>query len=223
MSGMDLYLIANIITCVGAFAGFIYGAAKFFRPKKAVYAQMITFSAGCMAFGRLYQAIRVLTGSEIVNEFHLGVLGVIGTLMFFFSANFGLMDSIVDDGSPDLRKYRVFPAGASAVAVAVYLIFFFFTDQPLIVKVIALIGSCLIAFASYYNLKHFIIPDEFGIIRWLRPYNLLALIFEFLCLAEMVAQSHRMAGLVLVIGILMGVLMLMIVVAVDRGIKKWSI
>ncbi|MBQ9563256.1 MAG: hypothetical protein IJU99_07380 [Lachnospiraceae bacterium] len=220
---MDLYLIANIITCVGAFAGFIYGAAKFFRPKKAVYAQMITFSAGCMAFGRLYQAIRVLTGSEIVNEFHLGVLGVIGTLMFFFSANFGLMDSIVDDGSPDLRKYRVFPAGASAVAVAVYLIFFFFTDQPLIVKVIALIGSCLIAFASYYNLKHFIIPDEFGIIRWLRPYNLLALIFEFLCLAEMVAQSRRMAGLVLVIGILMGVLMLMIVVAVDRGIKKWSI
>ena len=220
---MNLYLIANLITCIGAFGGFIYGVVKFFRPKKAVYAQMITFSAGCMAFGRLYQAIRLLTGGEIVNEFHLGVLGVVGSLMFLFSANFGLMDAIVDDGSPELRKYRTIPAAVSILAAAVYLVFFFFSDQPVIVKVIAFVGSFLIVMASYYNLKHFIIPDEFGIIRCLRTYNLLALVFELLCLAEMVAQSRRMAGLAFVIGVLMGILMPMIVVAVDRGIQRWRV
>ena len=38
---MKLILLANIIICVCAFAGFIYGIVKFFKPRKAVYAQMI--------------------------------------------------------------------------------------------------------------------------------------------------------------------------------------
>ena len=49
---MELLLIGNIITCVGALGGFIYGAVRFFRPKAAVYAQMITLASGVIAFGR---------------------------------------------------------------------------------------------------------------------------------------------------------------------------
>lgn len=46
---MTLILIANIIVCICAFIGFVYGMIKFFKPKKAVYAQMITLAVGCMA------------------------------------------------------------------------------------------------------------------------------------------------------------------------------
>ena len=58
---MNTYLIANIITCICAFIGFIYGIVKFFKPKKAVYAQMITLAGGSMAFCRLYQVVLLLT------------------------------------------------------------------------------------------------------------------------------------------------------------------
>ena len=72
---LKLFLIANIITCVCALVGFIYGIVKFFKPKKAVYAQMITLSVGCMAFGRLYQVVRLLTEGDITDSFQLGILG----------------------------------------------------------------------------------------------------------------------------------------------------
>ena len=220
---MDLYLLANIITCVGAFAGFLYGAVRFFHPRKAVYAQMICFAAGCMTFGRLYQVIRFLTSGDIFSRFHLGLLGVLGSLMFFFSANFGVMDTITDDGAAENRRYRIIPAAAPALTAVLYLAFFPLAELPFVVKAAAFVISLLVAGASYYNLKHFIFPDEYGIIRCLRPYNLLALCFEFLCLAEIVAMSRDNAAATLLIGVLMGAVLPAIVISVDRGIKKWSV
>ena len=219
---MELILIANIITCVGAFAGFLYGAVRFFRPRTAVYAQMITLASGCMAFGRLYQVIRIITIGDSFQRFHLGLLGVIGCLVFLFSANYGLMDGIADDGSEALRKYRIIPVSVSVVAAAVYLVFFLFTDLAVTIKIAAFFVAVFVIGASYFNLKHFIFPDvEYGVIRCLKTYNLLALVFEFLCLVEMIFLSRDLEILVLVTGILMGVILPAIVISVDRGIKKW--
>ena len=221
---MNLYLLANIITGAGALGGFIYGAFRFFRPRTAVYAQMITFSVGCMAFGRLYQVIRMLTVGDITHAFHLGVLGVIGSLIFLFSANYGVMDGIADDKSAEYRKYRIIPLSVPILAAVLYLVFFLFADQPILVKIVSGIISVVVIGASYYNLKHFIFPDvEYGVIRCLKAYNLLALIYELLCLAEMIAMSRDLSILTLIIGILMGTVLPAMVISVDRGIKKWSV
>ena len=115
---MELLLIGNIITCVGALGGFIYGAVRFFRPKAAVYPQMITLASGVIVFGRLYQIIRLIAVGELFERFHLGDLAAIGSLLFLFSANFGLMDSLVDDGSKELKQYRIVPLAAPAVVLA---------------------------------------------------------------------------------------------------------
>ena len=45
---------------------------------------MITLAVGTMAFGRLYQVVRLLTGGEVVEKFQLGTLGVIGSLLFYY-------------------------------------------------------------------------------------------------------------------------------------------
>ncbi|MBQ4244809.1 MAG: hypothetical protein II702_07845 [Clostridia bacterium] len=220
---MDLFLISNIITCLCAFAGFIFGIVKFFAPKKALYAQMITLAVGCMAFGRLYQVVRILTGGEILEEFQLGVLGVLGSLVFLFSANFGLMDSLADDGSKQYFKYRVIPLAAPAAAVAVYAAVFLFGDSPLLEMIVAGILTVFISGASYYNLKHLIFPDvDFGVINCLKTYNLLALVFEFLCVAEMVSNKSGSDVPALIIGVLSGAVLLAITPAVERGMKKWT-
>ena len=220
---MNLILIGNIFTCAGAFFGFNYGITKFFKPKKAVYAQMITFACGCMAFGRLYQIVRLLTAGDIFERFQLGVLGVFGGLVFLFSANFGLMDSLADDGSKKYLKYRLIPLVAPAAAVAAYLVFFAFKDYPLLVKIMAGLVCLFAAQSSYYNLKHFIFPDvDFGVINSLKLYNLLSLIFSALCVAEVIAYSRINEVLSLVIGILLGIDLMLITPAVERGIKKWT-
>ncbi len=220
---MNLILIANIITCICALIGFIYGIIKFFKPKKAVYPQMITLAVGCMAFGRLYQVVRLLTGGEILNSFQLGLFGIIGSLMFLFSANYGAIDSLADDGSKEFTKYRIVSVAAPLVAAALYFIFIFAADTAKLTKIIYGIITVFVMLASYFHLKHLIFPDvDFGVINCLKPYNLLALIYSFICMAEMIFLSLNSEIGILIVGVIMGGLLIGIVISVERGIKKWT-
>ena len=221
---MKLTLLANIITCAGALVGFVYGAFRFFHPKAAVYTQMVTFACLVILFGRLYQIIRIVTVGELAERFHLGVLGMIGSILFLFAANFGVMDSLVDDGSKELRKYRLIPLAAPALVLAAWLAIFCFADDSIPTKIVTGVISVCVMLASYFNLKHLIIPDvAFGVIRSIRQYNLLALIYEFLCFAEMIAQIRNREIITLIVGILAGILLPFIILSVDRGGKKWSV
>ena len=220
---MNLILIANIITCICALIGFIYGIIKFFKPKKAVYPQMITLAVGCMAFGRLYQVVRLLTGGEILNSFQLGLFGIIGSLMFLFSANYGAIDSLADDGSKEFTKYRIVSVAAPLVAAALYFIFIFAADTAKLTKIIYGIITVFVMLASYFHLKHLIFPDvDFGVINCLKPYNLLALMYSFICMAEMIFLSLNSEIGILIVGVIMGGLLIGIVISVERGIKKWT-
>lgn len=221
---MKLILIANIITCVCAFIGFLYGRVKFFKPKKAVYPQMITLAVGCMAFGKLYQVVRLLTGGDIFGEFQLGVFGVIGSLMFLFSVNFGAMDSLADDRSKTFRKYRIISFAAPVVAAGLYILFLFLTDLPIFARVVSAVITVFVMQASYFHLKHLIFPDvDYGVIRCLKPYNLLALIYTFLCMVEMVVIGIGNEVCILIVDILMGTALIGIIVSAERGIRKWTI
>lgn len=220
---MNLILIANIITCICALIGFIYGIIKFFKPKKAVYPQMITLAVGCMAFGRLYQVVRLLTGGEILNPFQLGLFGIIGSLMFLFSANYGAIDSLADDGSKEFTKYRIVSVAAPLVAAALYFIFIFAADTAKLTKIIYGIITVFVMLASYFHLKHLIFPDvDFGVINCLKPYNLLALIYSFICMTEMILLNANSEIGILLVGVVMGGLLIGIVISVERGIKKWT-
>ena len=212
-----------MITCVCAFVGFIYGIVKFFKPKKAIYAQMITLSVGCMAFGRLYQVVRLITVGDMLEHFQLGVLGVIGSLLFLFSANFGVMDSLADDGSKQFLKYRLIALITPVAAISVYLSLFLFSDFPLLVKIVSGIITAVASCASYYNLKHLIFPDvDFGVIKCLKSYNILAIAFDFLCVAEIVAYGLENNVAILIIGVAISAVMVAMTPVVERGIKKWT-
>ena len=220
---MNLSLITNIFTCVCAFIGFIYGIAKFFKPRKALYAQMITLAVGCMAFGRLYQTVRLLTGGEIYNEFQLGVLGAFGSLLFFFSANYGLMDSLADDGSKTFLKYRIIPLVAPLTAAVLYFIFILPYELPGIFKLIGAFLTLFVMGTSYYNLKHLIFPDvDFGVINCLKAYNLIVLLYSMMCIVEMISISRGAEILTTVIGVIIGIMLVIVVPVAERGIKKWT-
>ena len=220
---MNLILLANIVAFAGALGGFIYGAVRFFRPKESIYALMITLSCGVTVFTRLYQITRIVVIGELVNRFNLGVIGIIGSLLFLFTANFGVIDKLGDDGTKDLKKYRLIPLAAPAAALITYMAFFLFTDQTALIKAVSGSITFFAGIASYYNLKHLILPDvEFGIIESMRRYNLLALLYELLCIAELIALTHNSGVGTLVICSIMGVVSPLIIISVARGVKKWK-
>ena len=48
---------------------------------------------------RLFETLQLLSFGEIRSGFQVGDLGIIGSSLFFLGANYGELDSLVDDGS----------------------------------------------------------------------------------------------------------------------------
>lgn len=216
-------LISNIFVFVCALISFVYGITQFFKPKKAIFAQMIVLGVGCITFGRLYQVVRLLTGGDIANEFQLGILGVIGSLMFFFSANFGAMDSLADDGSKEYAKYRILAFAAPVTALALYVIFLLLGDVSNYWKIVGAVLTFFIMQTTYYCLKHFIFPDvEYGVIKCLKPYNALVLLYALFCIADVIAVTRNSDVAVAVVSAQIGITVLLITPMLVKGVRKWT-
>jgi hypothetical protein len=91
-------------------------------------------------------------------------------------------------------------------------------------RVIYGIMTLVIMFASYFNLKHFIFPDvEFGIIRSIRGYNLIALMLAVLSVGEMVLLALNMQIPLLILYVAICAVSIAIVPILEKGVKKWAI
>ena len=87
---------------------------------------------------------------------------------------------------PQKAAYPQMIALAALLAAAtLYVLFIYLTELPRLAKIVSAIITLLVMMAGYFHLKHLIFPDvEHGVIRSLRTYNLLALVYCYLCMAE---------------------------------------
>lgn len=218
---MDLYLFANSIVCVFAFAALIYGATEFIKPHKALYGKMITLAMLCIVFSRLSNIVRIVTLGNLYDSFQLGFLGGIGSFLFFFSSNFGTIDTMADDGSKAYLRYRLIGLIAPAVTICVYFIVFWVGDASLLWRIQGGMLMICVAPCSYFHLKHLTLPDvDYGIIKSLRPYNFFALLYMFSSVLECVALKDQNEILTLISCILSGVFIFAMMVLTVNGLKK---
>ncbi len=218
-----MYLALSIALTVCAAFGFNYGLFRFFRGKAALYIRMIVFAIGCTMLGRLFEALQFLVNGQLSGSFHVGMLGIIGCFMFLFSANFGQMDSIVDDGSKQFLKTRIIALAAPIVVAAMWI--GLVVSKGFSASTVALgVEAIFIAQAAYYHLKHLIIKDvDYGLIKSIRSYNLVALIYAFLCMAEMLVKSFNLPAVcIIIVYVLQCIVLLAFVPVLERGVKKWT-
>ena len=218
-----MYLFLSLALTICAAIGFGFGLFRFFRSESALYVRMIVFAIGCAMLGRLFETLQLWVLGQLYNGFHVGVLGIIGSFLFLFTANYGQMDSIVDDGSRRFRKTRIIALAAPLVVIAVWGVIAGtkgFNDTTLSLG----LESIFIGLASYYNLKHLIIEDvETGLIRSIRSYNLLSLIYAMLCMFEMLVKCYNLPEVfTVIVTVLQCILLLAFVPVLDRGVKKWT-
>ncbi len=223
---MDIYL--DLALTIAAGIGFIYGLFRFFRKDSpsgdsGMYLKMIVFGLGCAMLGRLYGTLMLLVKGEYYPGFNVGMLGIIGSFLFFFSANFGLADAVVDDGSPRCIKARIIALIAPLSVGALWCaIFAEYGVNELTIWVG--IEALALALASYFHLKHLIMKDSGdGIIKSMHNYNLLALVYAVLCLMEVLAEGSWLPSFapIIVCGVECVVLLAFLPV-LERGVKKWK-
>ncbi len=206
-----------------ALFGFNYGLVRFFRERKALYTRMIIFGIGSAMLGRLFETLSLFAFGEIPSGFHIGMLGIISSFLFFFTANYGQMDSLVDDKSAKFRKYRLIAILAPVVIVVLFIIYLRSAEfGP--GAVARGVETLVIALAAYFHLKHLVIEDvDYGIIRSIRGYNLLALVYALLCMAEMILRAAPYPEILLVIvDVLICIIYLIFVPVLEKGVNKWT-
>ena len=219
---MNAELISDLCVLMCASVGFGYGVMVFLATRAPLYAKMITGAVGCSMLGRLLVVVRDLVGFA-GDGFQLNMLSVVGVFMFLLTANAGLMDGLADDGAKKFTKYRAFSL-AAPVGIILLDIPIWQSPVPFATRVSFVVVSLVVAAASYFNLKHAVFPDvEFGVIRCVQNYNLSALAYAYVHMAEMVALSYDAGAAVVATGLLTGLVSILIPIMLKKGIDQWQI
>ena len=164
-------MVMNLWILVCSLGGSIYGVYRFYRPKKALFLKMISGGVSCLMFTELFMVIYMVTQGDLEPGFHVGMLGIIGSFMYLFSANYGQMDGLVDNRKKEMLPTRLKAFAAPAVILLLYAVFCVLVDDVAVRIPVGIVAAFIIP-CAFYNFKHIIIYDvKLGIIRQLRMYN----------------------------------------------------
>ena len=226
MEGVDLICmwIAELVPLCATLFSFIYGVNQFFKKGKPLFLQSITMAMGCHALGSIYHVCQTLTTETVLEGFTPAYLGRIGFFLFFIAASYGQMDRIVDDGSKKFRPARLIALLASLGAILLYLPNGLMEDLPVATKIAVLLVWIPAIFSVYYNLKHAIIPDfDFGFIKAIKPYNILAVGLGFSELICLTAWDYLYNTQLVITSVIFAVLCVTLMIAAQKGAERWTL
>lgn len=202
--------------------GFAHGALRLFRKKNPLYYQLLVCAAGCFALQQLSATVSALCGGS-AEHITVGLFGFFGCNFFLLSANFGTLDRIVDDGSPANKAAKRLAFLAPAV-MAVCLVLVFLVWRSDLFDAVTLMIVLLPALpASYFNLKHLLLPiDDFGFLRATRRCNLAALVLYLVTAAYLLALGSGSTAAANAAVLLMSASVLWLVFSAEGGAKAWK-
>ncbi len=219
---MTIEVVTNLIILLTSQIGFIYGFFTILIRRQPLYLKMVVLVMACMMVSRIYVILQFITKGDDPDVFHVGMLGMLGCFLFLFSANFGMIDSLTDDGDKEFIKYRIISWLAPVLIIAGFVPVCFF-GGTISKNVSYAVVVLFVALASRYHLKHLIFPDvDYGVVRCIRGYNAVALV---LCLAVTVFISGDILSLdivILISGIVMSICCIVIVPLIKKEASKWT-
>ena len=219
-------LISEIVKTLLFAMAAIWGIAISFKKRSALFLQIVACGLACMALGNVFTFVLQITApqdilSDMVNGFNIGLLGSFGLFAFLFSASFGQIDGLGDDRSKELRKYRLIALIAPVVMSAI-LALTIFSGIELKMQIVYVVLYVPAILASYYNLKHLIIPDiDDGILSAIRKYNLTVLIMILLTLISAASKQYDFTVIYAVLNVLTGISAPIVFYFAKRGSEAW--
>jgi hypothetical protein len=216
--------IAELLPLSATIFSFIFGLRHFFKRGKPLFLQSITMAMGCHSLGTIYHLCLMLTNGTALEGFTPAYLGRIGFFLFFIAASYGQMDRIVDDGTAATRPSRYIALIAPVCAALLYIPNLCTGNLPTATKVSVLLVWIPALFSVYFNFKHTIIPDcDFGFVKAIKPYNLIAAGLGFAELLCLTAWNYDNNILIVITSVIFSVLCVAIMIAAKKGAEKWTI
>ena len=214
-----LFALASFLIALFAFG---FGAAKLFKRKKPLYLQLLVCAAGCFAVEQLSYAVNLWCG--VAAEVSIGMLGIFGCNLFLLSANFGTLDRIVDDGRGTGKARKLAFLAPAVMAAFIALAFLAWKEQDLFCAVMWLVMLIPALPASYFNLKHILLPvDPFEFLKATKPCNIAALVFYIVTAAYVICSTTMGSTASGVLSVLMSLSVLSLALCAIRGAKRWGI
>ena len=216
--------IAELVPLSATLFSFIYGIRNFFKKGKPLFLQSITMAMGCHALGSIYHLCQTLTTKSVLEGFTPAYLGRIGFFLFLITASYGQLDRIVDDGSAKIKPARRIAIIAPVIAALLYIPNAFMEDLPTQTKISALMVWLPALVSVYFNLKHAIIPDfDFGFIKAIKPYNLLALALSIAELCCLTAWDYFYNAPLVITSVIFAIICVSTMLVAKKGAEKWTI
>ena len=123
-----------------------------------------------------------------------------------------------------MRPARYIALAAPLGAIFLYLPNGFMEDLPIATKIAVLLVWLPALFSLYYNLKHSIIPDvDFGFVKAIKPYNILAVCLGFSELLCLTAWDYLYNTQLVITSVIFAVLCVALMLAAKKGAEKWTI
>ncbi|MBO4679639.1 MAG: hypothetical protein J5626_08210 [Lachnospiraceae bacterium] len=133
------------------------------------------------------------------------------------------MDSLVDDRSKKFLKVRLISLSAPITVVLLYLAFYMKVNNAEL-RIVYGVVSVFVALSSYYNFKHIIIYDvDLGIIRSIRMYNVLAVIYALFGMLKPIGLYADIKPLYIISCIGIGAVAVSLLPVLKGGVEKWTI
>ena len=217
-----LMTIMNLWILLCSLSGIVFGIRNVMIPKDALHRQMVTSGIGCLMFSRLFYVVYLFAQGELDGGFNVGMLGIMGSFMFFLAANFSHFDELAGDSLKAAPRASWIAWIAPLIMIFPYAAAFpFIRDSGARISVAVL--ALLIAFCSYFNLRHVLIFETGSpTLRALRNYNILALIYAFLTVLEFVGYCLAIKALYVSACIGIGLVAAVIIPVLKGGADKWK-
>ena len=219
---VTIEFITNLIILLCSQIGFLYGVFTILIRERPLYLKMVVLAMACMMVGRIYVLLQYVTKGTVPAGFNVGMLGLLGCFLFLFSANYGMIDGLADDGDIEYLKYRIISFIAPVVLIAIYGAVFLLrgVDTDMIAYAVVIL---FIAIASRYHFKHIIFPDiEYGIVRSIRGYNVVALLLCVFTALWIVFDLTGHTYMYLICGILVSICSIIIIPLLKKEATKWT-
>ena len=215
-------MIYGLISFLTATFAFSYGAVKLFKKRKPMYLQILVSAAGCFAIQQLSYVVNIWC--DVTAAVSIGMFGIFGCNFFLLSANFGTLDRIVDDGKGSGKARAISVIAPVIMAVLGIAAFLAWKDKDLFCAVMWLIMLIPALPASYFNLKHILLPmDPFEFLRATKPCNILALIFYAVTAAYVICSASQSSTVSGILSVAMSLSVLGLSLCAIKGAEKWGI
>lgn len=198
-----------------------FGIVSCFRWRHPLYLQIITGGFICCFFGQLFLVCRYIFTSQSPYNFSIATLSFAGFYFFIFSAEYGALDTLVDNKKDKSIRLHKGISYIAPITVIVLSTIAFILGENLLELVIEAVPM---VFASYFILKHIIIPDiDLGFTKPLREYYLLVMAFLVLGFLVKIFAQLGLNNVEPIVGVIRGVILLYMMPAAVRGVSKWYI